>query len=66
MSLDTGKYSIPNIPNLKQWNYDTSTNISQNYKLNTIDPIQRPMKVHFDKMNYIMPQFEKVCENNTN
>lgn len=59
--MDYWKESMPNIPDLKLWNYDTSANIYHDFKYNGMDPMERPTKIHFDKMNYIMPQFEKVC-----
>lgn len=58
--MDTGKESLPNVPNLKQWNYDTSTNIYHDLKFNTMDPLQKPTRMNFDQMNYMMPQWEKV------
>lgn len=58
--MDGGKESLPNVPNLKRWNYDTSTNISHDFKFDTMDPLQKPMRVNFDQMNYMMPQWEKV------
>lgn len=58
--MDGGKESLPNAPNLKRWNYDTSTNFSHDLKFNTMDPLQKPMRVNFDQMNYMMPQWEKV------
>lgn len=52
---------MPNDPKLKQWNYDTSTNISHSLKFNNVDPTQRPTRMHLKEMSYIMPQWEKVC-----
>lgn len=60
-SLGTGKEWMPNNPNLKQWIYDTSTNINYNFKFDTTDPMHRPAKMNFDKTNYMASQFEKVC-----
>jgi len=51
---------MPNIPELKQWNYDTSTKVHHDFKINTMDPIQRSMKLNVDQTHYIMPQMEKV------
>lgn len=59
-SLDPGIESKPNIPELKQWNYDTSTNIHHDYKINAMDPIQKSTKLNVDQIQYIMPHFEKV------
>lgn len=52
---------MPNNPNLKQWNYDTSTNIFHDFKYDGMDPLERPTIIHFNKINYMTPQFEKVC-----
>ncbi|CAI6366933.1 unnamed protein product [Macrosiphum euphorbiae] len=62
-SLDTGIGSMPNIPELKQWNYDTSTKVHHDFKINTMDPIQRSMKLNVDQTHYIMPQMEKYWSN---
>lgn len=51
---------MPNVPNLKQWNYDTFTNMNYGFKVNTVDPMQRPTRMHLDQLNYMMPQWEKV------
>lgn len=59
-SLDTGIGSMPNIPELKQWNYDTSTSIQHDFKINTMDPMHRSMKLNVEQIHYIMPQLEKV------
>jgi len=59
-SLDTGIGLMPNIPELKQWNYDTSTKVHHGFKINTMDPMQKSTKLHVDQMHYIMPQLEKV------
>ncbi|XP_050435787.1 uncharacterized protein LOC126842716 isoform X2 [Adelges cooleyi] len=58
--LDPNKESLPNTPNLKHWNYDTSTNVNYTYKSDTMDPIQRPTRVNFNKQDYMMPQWEKL------
>jgi len=58
--LDTGKASMPNAPNLKQWNYDTTTNTEYGFKYYKFDPMQRSTRVHFNQLNYIIPQWEKV------
>lgn len=58
--MDAGKESMPNVPNLKWWNYDTTTKVNYNYKFDTSDPVQKPTRVNFDKTHYIMPQWEKV------
>lgn len=59
--MDIGKESMTNNPNLKYWNYDTSTSIDYNFKFDTTDPMHKPVKVNFDKTNYMTTQFEKVC-----
>jgi len=51
---------MPNIPELRQWNYDTSTNVHHDFKINTMDPMQRSTKLNVDQTHYIMPQLEKV------
>jgi len=51
---------MPNIPELKQWNYDTSTKVHHGFKINTMDPMQSSTKLHVDQIHYIMPQLEKV------
>lgn len=58
--MDLIKESMPNVPNLKQWNYDTFTNINYGFKVNTADPMQKPTRMRLDQLNYIMPQWEKV------
>ncbi|KAF0757535.1 Uncharacterized protein FWK35_00007788 [Aphis craccivora] len=62
-SLDPGIESKSNIPGLKQWNYDTSTNIHHDYKINAMDPIQKSTKLNVDQIQYIMPQLEKYWSN---
>ncbi|KAL5240651.1 hypothetical protein ACI65C_008061 [Semiaphis heraclei] len=62
-SLDTRIGSMPNIPELKQWNYDTSTNVHHGFKINTMDPIQTSTKLYVDQIHYIMPQLEKYWSN---
>lgn len=59
--MDIGKESTPNVPDLKRWNYDTTTSINYNFKFDTTDPMHKTTKVNFDKTNYMASQFEKVC-----
>ncbi|XP_022178187.1 uncharacterized protein LOC111039158 isoform X2 [Myzus persicae] len=54
---------MPNIPELKQWNYDTSTSIQHDFKINTMDPMHRSMKLNVEQIHYIMPQLEKYWSN---
>ncbi|XP_050536524.1 uncharacterized protein LOC126902887 isoform X5 [Daktulosphaira vitifoliae] len=54
------KELLPNSPKLKHWNYDTSTKVNFTYKSDTMDPIQKPMKVTLNKQEYMMPQCEKL------
>ncbi|VVC37524.1 Hypothetical protein CINCED_3A005044 [Cinara cedri] len=59
-ALDTQKKSIPNNPNLKQWNYETTTNINHDFKLNTMDTMQKsPISDRNDRIRYLMPHWEK-------
>lgn len=51
---------MPNNPNLKQWNYDTSTKINYGFKIDTMDPMQRSTRLNIDKMDYMIPHWEKV------
>ncbi|XP_015370180.1 PREDICTED: uncharacterized protein LOC107166148 [Diuraphis noxia] len=62
-SLDAGFGSMPNNPELKQWNYDTSTKVHYGFKINTMDPMHRSMKLYADQIHYIMPQLEKYWSN---
>ncbi|XP_060865055.1 uncharacterized protein LOC132941144 [Metopolophium dirhodum] len=62
-SLDTGIGSMPNIPELRLWNYDTSTNVYHDFKINNMDPMQRSTKLNVDQTHYIMPQLEKYWSN---
>ncbi|XP_060843415.1 uncharacterized protein LOC132923440 isoform X2 [Rhopalosiphum padi] len=62
-SLDPGIESKPNIPELKQWNYDTSTNVHHGFKINAMDPIQKSTKLNVNQTLYMMPQFEKYLSN---
>ncbi|XP_025196179.1 uncharacterized protein LOC112595256, partial [Melanaphis sacchari] len=62
-SLDPGIESKSNIPELKQWNYDTSTNIHHGFKINAIDPIQKSTKLNIDQIQYMMSHLEKYQSN---
>lgn len=52
---------MPNIPNLKQWNYDTTAKLNYDFKIDTMDPTQRSTRLNVDEADYMMPQWEKVC-----
>lgn len=60
MGLDTQKGLMPNNPNLKQWNYETTTNISYDFKFDTKDPMQKAARIHCDEVQYLTPHWEKV------